>query len=163
MARLPWPLLRWRPLSSCPSRLSFCFRLTASPYAPDTCLLELRRSKDRPLHSPTWPGYFFRTRQDPGSVRGDRYRVLEMSRRLAVRGFRDPFVPHVHVGLSGVHHRFDGDDHALLQSRAAAWVAIVREIGLVVHLRTDAVPDKLSHYRIPVLFDPALDCVADIA
>src|SRR5580704_14608345 len=115
-------------------------------------LLIADRSKDRPLQfakvsSPTWPGYFFRARQDPWAVRGVRY----------------PFVPHAHVGLSGVHHRLDGDDHALLQPRTASRIAVVREVGLVMHLGPDAVPHELPHYRIPVLLDPALHRVAYVA
>src|SRR6266568_2842259 len=45
---------------------------------------------------------------------------------------------------------------------AVSRVAVVRQIGLVVHLRSDAVPDKLPHHGKPVLLDPALHRVADI-
>src|SRR6266568_3382454 len=42
-------------------------------------------------------------------------------------------------------------------------VAVVRQVGLVVHLRSDAVLYKLPHHRKPVLLDPALHGVAHIA
>src|SRR6266851_4754795 len=41
--------------------------------------------------------------------------------------------------------------------------AVVRQVGLGVHLRSDTVPDKLPHHGKPVLLDPALHRVADIA
>src|SRR6201999_3385274 len=46
---------------------------------------------------------------------------------------------------------------------AATGIAIVRKIGLVMHLGANAVPDKLANYRIPVLLYPSLYRVSDIA
>src|SRR5882724_2254693 len=64
---------------------------------------------------------------------------------------------------SRIHHGLDCDDHAFLQTGAAARFTVVRQIGLVMHLGTDAVPDKLAHYRETVLLDQALHRVANVA
>src|SRR5438270_2088170 len=122
------------------------------------------RSKDRPLHLlPRRPGHLFRPRQNPRPVGGNRHGVLEVRRGAAVRCFRHPLIPHSHFRASCVHHRLDGDDHALLQPRTASLVTIVRQVGLVVHLRPDPVTHELTHHRETVLLDPALHGVADIA
>src|SRR6266852_2684787 len=122
------------------------------------------RSEDRPLQLlPRRPGHLFRARQNPGPVGGDRHGVLEMRRGAAVRCFRHPLVPHANFRAARIHHRLDGDNHALLQPRAASFVAIIRQVGLVVHFRSDPVPDELPHHRDNVLLDPALHRVADIA
>src|SRR5229473_1354217 len=121
------------------------------------------RSKDRPLHLlPRRPGHLFRPRQNPRPVGGDRNGVLEVRRGAAVRCFRHPLIPHPHFWTAGVHHRLDGDDHALLQPRAASLVTVVRQVGLVVHLRSDPVPHELTHHRKTVLLHPTLHRVADI-
>src|SRR5437016_3025661 len=121
------------------------------------------RSKSRLLRLlPRRPGHLFRPRQDPRPVGGDRHGVLEVRRGAAVRRFRHPLVPHPHFRASCIDHRLDGDDHALLQPCAASLVTVVRQIGLVVHLRSDPVPDELAHYRETVLLHPALHRVADI-
>src|SRR5579863_2392976 len=108
-------------------------------------------------------GCIFWPRQNPGTVGGYSDRVLEVSGRFAVGRFSNPFVAHVNVRLAGVHHRLDGDDHAFLKPRAATRITIVRKVGLVMHLGADAVPDKLTNYRVPVLLDPSLHRVTDIA
>src|SRR5216684_7769778 len=46
---------------------------------------------------------------------------------------------------------------------AASGVSVVRQVGLVVHPRADAVPDKVAHHRKTVLLHPTLHRVADIA
>src|SRR5216683_5223605 len=122
------------------------------------------RAKARPLHLlPGRPGHLFRARQNPWAVGGDRHGMLEMRRGAAIRCFRHPLAPHANFRLAGIHHRLDGDDHALLQPRAASLVTVVRQVRLVVHLRSDSVPDELAHHRETVLLDPALHRVADIA
>src|SRR6267378_5175564 len=119
------------------------------------------RSKDRPLHLlPRRPGHLFRPRQNPRSVGGNRHRVLEVCRGAAVRCFRHPLVSHATFRTAGVHHRLDGNDHALLQPRTASLVTVVRQVWLVVHLRSDPVPHELTHHRETVLLDPALHGVA---
>src|SRR6266849_2478381 len=121
-------------------------------------------AKARRLHLlPRRPGHLFRPRQNPGPVRGDRHGVLEVRRGAAIRRFCHPLVAHPHFRPSRVHHRLDGDDHAFLQPRPVTFVAVVRQVGLVVHLGADAVPDELPHHRISVLLDPALHRIADIA
>src|SRR6266851_3722316 len=122
------------------------------------------RSKDRPLHLlPRRPGHLFWPRQNPRPVGSNRHGVLEVRRGAAVRCFRHPLVSHANFRTAGVHHRLDGDDHALLQPRAASLVTVVRQVGLVVHLRSDLLSHELAHHRETVLLDPALDGVADIA
>src|ERR1700719_1688669 len=86
-----------------------------------------------------------------------------MRRRTAVGGFRHPFVPHADRMASCIHHGLDCDDHAFLQTRATAWFTVVRQVGLVMHLGADAVPDKLAHYRKTMLLDQTLHRVAHIA
>src|SRR5437762_11036058 len=103
------------------------------------------RSKDRPLHLlPRRPGHLFRPRQNPRPVGGNRHGVLEVRRGAAIRRFRHPFVPHAHFRTARIHHRLDRDDHALLQPRAASLVAVVRQVGLVVHLRSNPMADELA-------------------
>src|SRR5437899_768301 len=84
------------------------------------------RPKARPLQLlPRWSGHLFRPRQNPRPVSGNRHRVFEMRRGAAIGCFRHPLVPHAHFRAAGIHHRFDGDDHALLQPRAASCVTVV--------------------------------------
>src|SRR5438309_5397484 len=105
------------------------------------------RSKDRPLQVlPRRPGHLFRPRQNPRPVGGDRHGVLEVRRGAAIRCFRHPLVPHPHFRTASVHHRLDSDDHALLQPRAPPLVTVVRQVGLVVHLRSDPVRPELTHH-----------------
>src|SRR5205823_8358380 len=113
--------------------------------------------------SPRRAGHLFRARQNPWPVGSDRHGMLEVRRGTAIGSFRDPLIPHTNFRAASIDHRLDGDDHTFLQPRAAPFFAVVREIGLVVHLRADAVPDKLPHHRETVLFDPTLYRVTDIA
>src|SRR6266567_4423095 len=100
--------------------------------------------KDRPLHLlPRRPGHLFRPRQNPRPVGGNRHGVLEVRRGAAVRCFRHPLIPHSHF--------------------PASFVTVVRQVGLVVHLRSDPVTHELTHHRETVLLNPALHGVADIA
>src|SRR6267142_3107919 len=122
------------------------------------------RAKARRLHLlPRRSGHLFRTRQNPGPVRGDRHGVLEVRRGAAIRRFRHPLVAHPNFRPARVHHRLDRNDHALLQPRAVTFVAVVRQVGLVVHLRADAVPDELPYHRKSVLLDPTLHRVPHVA
>src|SRR6266849_5848988 len=122
------------------------------------------RIKSRPLQLlPRRPGHLFRPGQNPRSVSGDRDGVLEVRRGAAICGFRHPLVAHANFRAARIHHWLDGDDHALLQPHAASLVSVVRQVGLVVHPRSDPVPDELTHHRETVLLHPALHRVADIA
>src|SRR3954447_24619778 len=113
--------------------------------------------------SPRWPAHFFRPRQNPRTVRGHRDGVLEMRGRAAIRGLRGPLIAHAHFRTTCIHHGLDGNDHTFLQPRAASRIAIVRQVGLIVHFRSDAMPRNFPHDRISVLLGAALDCVADLA
>ena len=65
----------------------------------------------------------------------------------AVQSSSSTFTP----GPPDIHHRLDGENHAFLQARAVSRLAIIRHVGLFVHLRSDAVADKLAHHRKAVL------------
>src|ERR1700742_3538691 len=123
---------------------SYCLVLLGGPKLAPTKPCRLRRLKTL---RPGRAGCIFGPRQNPGTVSGDGDRVLEVSGRLTVGRFSDPFVAHVNVRLAGVHHRLDGDDHAFLQARTATGLAIVRKVGLVMHPGADAVPDKFTNHR----------------
>src|SRR5260221_6969455 len=113
--------------------------------------------------SPRRAGYFLWPRQNPRAVGGYRHGVLEMRRGAAIRCFRHPLIAHSHFRASRIHHRLDGYDHAFLQPRAAPYITIIRQVGLVVHLGADAVTHKFPHHRKTILLDPALHRVAYIA
>src|SRR6266852_4079287 len=112
---------------------------------------------------PGWPGHFFRPGQNPRPIRGHGYGVLEMRRRTSIGRFRHPLAAHLHFRPAGVHHRFDGDDHAFLQTRPASRLPVIRKVRFIVHPSADAVSHKLPHHRIAVLLDPTLHRVTDIA
>src|SRR5271157_178630 len=112
---------------------------------------------------PRRPGHFLRPGQNPRAVCGDGHSVFKVSRGATIGGFRHPLSPHLHIGLTGIDHGFNRNDHAFLQSRATSWFAVVREIGLVMHFGADTVPDKFPHYRITVLLHPTLHRVSNIA
>src|SRR5277367_4969495 len=106
---------------------------------------------------PDWPCRFFRPRQNPRPIFRYRYGVLEVRRIAAVRRHRRPLVvQHSHARAARVHHRFDGQHHALLQFRALPWRTVIRQLRILVHLRADPVAHKLAHHRISVLFHPLL-------
>src|SRR5438128_1685488 len=123
------------------------------------------RSKLRAVISilPGRSSHLFRPRQNPRSVRGDRDGVLEMSGRAAIRRFRRPLIAHPHIRTPRIHHRLDRDYHSFLQPRAAPRFAVIRQVRLVVHLRSDTMPDKFANHRKTVLLDQALHRITDIA
>jgi hypothetical protein len=45
---------------------------------------------------------------------------------------------------AGIDHRFDGEDHAGLETRAFTGVAEVGNLGIFVHGAADSVADKLA-------------------
>src|SRR5712671_3474034 len=126
-------------------------------FAIVSCAVQARNS------SPRRAGYFLWPRQNPGAVGGYRHGVLEMRRGAAIRCFRHPLIAHAHFRASRIHHRLHGYDHAFLQPRAASRITVIRQVGLVMHLGADAMPDKFPHHRKSVLFHPALHRIAYIA
>src|SRR6202790_166411 len=137
----------------------------AQPAAPlqRLSLHRLRAALDGSPGLPGWPGHFFRPGQDPGPVGGYSDGVLEVSGRAAIGRLRHPLVAHPYFRAAGIDHRLHSDDHAFLQPSAASCFAVIRQIRLVVHLGTDAMPDELAHHRKTVRFHQALYCVANIA
>src|SRR5580704_14898733 len=102
---------------------------------------------------------FFRPRQNPRSIFRHRHRVLEVRRIAAVRRHRGPLVvQNPHARAARVHHRLDGQHHALLQLRTLPRVTVIRQLRVLVHLRADSVAHELAHHRISVLFHPLLHC-----
>src|SRR6202043_1044639 len=100
---------------------------------------------------------FPRPRQNPRSLGGDRDSMLEMRRIAAIRGDRRPVIfQNSHARAARVHHRFDGKHHSFLKPRPLTGRAIIRELWILVHLGSDAVTNKLTHYRKTILFDPLL-------
>src|SRR5215468_6697397 len=112
---------------------------------------------------PSRSSHLFRTGQNPRPVRGDCDSVLEMRGRASIRRFRCPLIAHPDVRTPRVHHRLDGDYHSFLQSRAAPRFAVIRQVRLVVHFRSNPMPDKFANHRKTVLLDQALYGVSNIA
>src|SRR4030095_7281744 len=112
---------------------------------------------------PRRAGHLFGPRENQRTVGGDSDGVLEMGRWTAIGGFGYPLVAHADLGTAGIHHRFDGDDHAFLQARTAPGFPVIRQVRFVVHLGANAVPDEFAYYRKSILLDQALHRVANIA
>src|SRR5258706_5614307 len=151
--------------SSCEFPESFFF-LSSSGLAISSRklpLLQNLRTNPPPKKLPGRAGHILGPRENQRAVRGDRDGVLEMRRRTAIGGFRYPLIPHANFVAPGIDHRFDRDDHAFLQPRAASRFAVVREVRLVMHLGADAVPHELPYDRKPVLLDQTLHRVANVA
>src|SRR5258708_6064057 len=85
-----------------------------------------------------------------------------MRRRTAIGGFPNPFVPQTKLQAPLLHPALAPDEHSFLPTRAPARFTVIRQIGLVMQLGTDAVPDKLAHYRKTVLLDQTLHRMAHI-
>ena len=64
--------------------------------------------------------------------------------------------------VAHVHHRLDGDDHARAEQRAATGLAVVRDLGVLVHVPADPVADVLAHDGEPFAFDDLLHGGADV-
>src|SRR5579859_1961178 len=128
-----------------------------------SCSHKRAASESGPYILPSRTGHILRTGQNPRPVRGDGDGVLEVSGRTAIRRFRRPLIAHADFRTARIHHRLDRDYHSFLQSRAAPRFAVIRQVRLIVHSRTDAVPDKFANHRKTVLFDQALHRVTNIA
>src|SRR5215831_14691287 len=142
------------------------FFLSSNCFAIFSCHLLLPGQSPvstKPSPLPRWPGHFFRAREDPRAIGRDRHGVLEVRRGTAIGSLRSPLIAHPHFRAPGIDHRLNRDDHAFLQTRAAPFLTVVRQIRLVVHFCADAVPDEFAHHRKTVLLDPGLHRVANIA
>src|SRR5829696_1819776 len=63
---------------------------------------------------------------------------------------------------SGVDHRLDREDHAGRQFLERAGPAVVKDLRLLVEFLADAVPAKLAHHAVAVLFGMRLNRMADV-
>ena len=103
-------------------------------------------------------------RQDPRPLGGDGDGELEVGGQRAVLGVDRPaVVAHAHAVAPGVDHGLDGEDHALLQQRPAAGIAVVGDLGVLVHRAPDAVADERAHDAEAVALDARLHGVRDVA
>src|SRR5919197_4166521 len=101
--------------------------------------------------------------EDARAVLRDGDGVLEVGGEGAV-GARDrPLVLVEHdVGPSRGDHGLDREGHAFGEERAAARIAVVRDLRLLVHAASDTVPDEASNDRKALLFGHFLDRVRDV-
>src|SRR3972149_683774 len=103
-----------------------------------------------------------RQRQHFGATITDGDGVLEVGGEAAVYGADRPVVI-VAPGapVTHVHHGLQGQHHALHQDGPPVRRAVVRHLGILVHLTADAVAHVLSHHReaegLRVLLDGAGD------
>ena len=99
-----------------------------------------------------------------GPLRRDGHGVLEMGRQAAVLAVDGPAVgAHPDAPIAHIHHRLDGEDHALLEQVAGARAPVVRDLGVLVHLAAHPVPHQGADHREAVLLDPLLDGGGDVA
>src|SRR5437588_11739188 len=65
----------------------------------------------------------------------------------AISGHCRPLIiEHTRSGLAGVHHRLDGQHHAIAQPRSVATSSKVRNLRFLVQLGSNAMSHKLTHY-----------------
>ena len=84
--------------------------------------------------------------------------MFEMGRRFSIGGHDCPVVfQNMHCGGSHVHHGLDGKHHSGLQFRAAAPLAVIRNLGLLVELAPYTVADEFTHDGVAVADDLFLD------
>src|SRR4051812_28721584 len=92
------------------------------------------------------------------------HRVLELRGELAVAGVDRPFVRlRADGSLPLVEHRFDGEDHTLLQLQPGARVAVVKDLRILMHLTTDTVPAVLLDHAVTLFARVTGDRMADVA
>src|SRR5215212_5266390 len=102
--------------------------------------------------------------EDPRPIRGDRDRELEVGRERAVLRVDGPVVAaDPDRRAAHVDHRLDGQNHALLEQRALARRAEVRDLRVLVHVAADAVTDERADYAEALLLHRGLDRVRDVA
>src|ERR1035441_7886857 len=92
-------------------------------------------------------GYWQLFRQDHRSVPGHRNAMFEVGAVTAVFGHCRPLiVKYSRTRPTDVHHGLDRQDHAVAQLRPVPGGPVVRNLRVLVQLRTDAVPDELPHH-----------------
>src|SRR5579863_7303514 len=113
---------------------------------------------------PDRPGRFARPCENPRPVTRDRNRVLEVRRIASILGDGRPLiVEHPNARPAPVHHRLDSNDHSLLEPWAVPGSAVIRDLGFLVHFRSDAVAYKFANDRVAIILDPLLHRRRDIA
>jgi len=87
---------------------------------------------------------------------GDSHHVLEVGGQCPVRGHRRPVVgKDSNRRPARIDHRFDRQNHPLLEHRSVSLLTEVGDLRLLVELTPNAVTHKLSNHRIPVFFSVA--------
>src|ERR1051326_970928 len=103
-------------------------------------------------------------RQDHRTVARDRHAMLKVCADAAVLRDGGPAVfQNSCLGLAGVHHRFDGDDHAFAQPGAVPAGTEVRDLRVLVEPRPDTVSDEFADHAEAVGFHQFLHRRSDIA
>src|SRR5262249_6611978 len=62
-----------------------------------------------------------------------------------------------------IHHGFHRQDHAWTQGFQCSWTAVVGNLGSLVELPADAVPDEVPDHAEPQRLHVGLDRVTDVA
>src|SRR3989337_493749 len=94
--------------------------------------------------------------EDRGAVPGHGDRVLEVRGERAVCGDHRPVVRHdLDVAATQREHGLNGQAHAGLEFHAPIAGSVVRDLGILVHLGSDAVPHELVD-------DPVAGLLADV-
>src|SRR5579885_71218 len=105
-----------------------------------------------------------RSREHPRPLRGDRDRVLEVSRERAVDGGDRPaVVMDVHVRAAGGDHRLDRERHPRHEAGPGVPHDEVRHLRVLVVVAADAVADEAPDDREARLLDRLLDRRRDVA
>ena len=111
----------------------------------------------------TRPSHVVCKRQDLRLAIRDEQRVFVVRRQTAVRRDHGPaVVKNADFVVSGVDHRLHGNRHVLLQTRAVAGLAVVRDLGRLVQAGADTMADILAHERIAIALGILLNGVADV-
>lgn len=111
----------------------------------------------------THPSNVVCERQDLRLAVGDEQRVFVVRRQAAVRRDHGPAVVQgTDLVPADVDHRLHGDRHVLLQTRAVAGLAVVRDLGRLVQAGADTMADILAHERIAIALGILLNGVADV-
>ena len=93
-------------------------------------------------------------RQNYRAISGDGDAVFEVSAVAAVGGDSGPLIAQeTGFRLSVIHHRLDGDDHALAQSGTPSSGTKVWNLRLFVQTRADSVSNELAHHAEAVGLD----------